>query len=114
MAWQPGVGGGPLGEPGQGPCCAPGDWMKAVGGRMEGKGASPLLLSPAPCSHPLARDWHKEQPDELKPGCDRRSTVCLALGQRRWWWWYLVESTEIQDLVTTGKTFTFKSGDSTT
>lgn len=83
-------------------------------GGQKGRGASPLLLSLGPCSHPLARDRHKEQPDELKPGCDRSSTVCPALGQRRWWWWYLVESTEIQDLVTKGKPFTFKSRDSTT
>lgn len=102
-----------MGGPGQGLCCAPGEWTKAVGGQ-KGRGASPLLLSLGPCSHPLARDRHKEQPDELKPGCDRSSTVCPALGQRRWWWWYLVESTEIQDLVTKGKPFTFKSRDSTT
>lgn len=58
-----------------------------------GRGASQLLLSPGGPA------------PTLKPGFHRRGTVCLALGQRRWWWWYLVESTEIQDLVTMGKPF---------
>lgn len=66
------------------------------------RGASQLLLSPGGPA------------PTLKPGFHGRSTVCLALGQRRWWWWYLVESTEIQDPVTMGKPFTFKSGDSIT
>ena len=61
-------------------CCPPGEWTKAVGGRIDGKGSQPVVaLSRGPCSHPETRVSREEH---CLPGFGPEKVVVVVPGRK--------------------------------